>query len=112
MFVLLIKLLSLTVCFGILIVSLNTIFCPFFHLYTEISQKDWSQKCSLKSCKSTGEHVYGPCLSYESIEHAFCPFVDTFPTDSKNTENGAAKSPDCNKLHSYSMFLPGELENN
>ena len=51
-----------TVCFGILIVSLNTTFYLFFHVYTEISQNVWSWKFGLKSWKSIGQNVYEPCL--------------------------------------------------
>ena len=49
-----------TVCFGILIVSLNTTFYLFFHVYTEISQNVWSWKFGLKSWKSIGQNVYEP----------------------------------------------------
>src|SRR4029434_4610326 len=52
-----------TVCFGILIVSLNTTFYLFFHVYTEISQNVWSWKFGLKSWKSIGQNVYEPCHS-------------------------------------------------
>jgi len=46
-----------TVCFGILLVGLNT---TFSHFFMYISQNIWSLKFGLKSSTPIGRHVYEP----------------------------------------------------
>jgi len=70
MFILLIKLLSLihlsdlrlySVCFGILIVSLNTTFSDFFMFTPRFHKTFGHGHVGLKSWTPIGQHVYEPC---------------------------------------------------
>jgi len=72
------------------------------HVYTEISQNVWSWKFGLKSWKSTGQHVYEPCVScYLFFNYKFSFFLLV-----KRCEVSWGKPTSQIMFYLHSFFLP------